>query len=191
MDVRAGPQRRLSTEELMLSNCVLEKAFESHLDSKEIKPVNLKGSQPWIFIGSTDAEAIILWPPDVRSWLNGKDPDAGKDWGQQEKGATEDELVGWHHWLKGLECEQALRDGEGQGSLVCCSPSGHKESDMTEQLNNKMGQNTFWETQHFYINLVSGDSVVKNELINIFLLTSSRKQLEFSGINLTVAAYKL
>ena len=87
---------------------VLEKTLESPLDCKEIKPVNPKGNQPWIFIGRTDVEAEtpILWPPDSKNWLIGKDPDAGKDWGQEEKGMTEDEMVGWHHWLDGHEFEQ-------------------------------------------------------------------------------------
>ena len=114
---------------------VLEKSLESPLDCKEIKPVNTKGNQSWILIGRTDAEASILWPPDVKKWLLGKDPDAGKDWRQEEKGMTEDEMVGWHHWLDGHEFEQARGDGDGQGSLSCCSPWGHKESDTTEWLN--------------------------------------------------------
>ena len=117
---------------------VLEKTLESPLDCKEIKPVNPKGNQSWIFTEKTDAEAeaLILWPPDAKSWLIGKDPDAGKDWRQEEKGMTEDEMVGWHHRLDGHEFEQALGDGEEQGSLACCSPWGHKESETTEQLNN-------------------------------------------------------
>ena len=86
---------------------VLEKILESPLDSKEIKPVNPKGNQPWIFIERADAEALILWPPDAKSWLIGKDPDAGEDWRQKEKGVTEDEMVRWHHWLNGREFEQA------------------------------------------------------------------------------------
>ena len=110
---------------------VLEKTLQSPLDSKEIKPVNPKGNQPWIFIGSTEAEALIFWPPEVKSWLTGKDPDAGKDWGQEEKGITEDEMVGWCHWLNGHEFEQTLGDSEWWGSLVCCSSWGHKESDTT------------------------------------------------------------
>ena len=116
---------------------VLEKTLKSPLDSKEIKPVNPKGKQSWIFIGRTDAEAEppILWPPDVKSRLIRKDPDAAKDWRQEEKGTTEDEMVGWHHWLNEHEFEQALVDGEGQGSLVCCRPWGCKESDTSEQLN--------------------------------------------------------
>ena len=115
---------------------MLEKTLETSLDSKEIKPVNPQGNQPWIFNGRTDAEAPILWPPDIKSQLIGKDPDAGKDWGQEEKGTLEDEMVGWNHWLNGLEFEHNLGDNERQGSLVCCSPWGRKESDMTEQLNN-------------------------------------------------------
>ena len=117
---------------------VLKKILESPLDSKEIQPVHPKGNQFWIFIGRTDieAETLTLWPPDVKSWLIWKDPDAGEVCGQEEKGKTEDEMVGWPHWLKGHEFEQALGDGEGQGSLACCSPWGHKELDMTEQLNN-------------------------------------------------------
>ena len=113
---------------------VLEKTLGSPLDSK-IKSVNPKRNQPWVFIGRTDAEAPTLWPPDEKSRLTGKDPDARKDWRQEEKWMTEDEMVGWHHRLDGHEFEQALGDGEGQGSLVCCSPWGHKESDTTEQLN--------------------------------------------------------
>ena len=115
---------------------VLEKTLESPLDCK-IHPVNLKGDQSWIFIGRTDAEAEapILWPPDVKNWLTGKDPDGGKDWRQEEKGTTEDEMVWWHHRCDGHEFEQVLGDGDGQGSLACCSPWGCKESETTEQLN--------------------------------------------------------
>ena len=111
--------------------------LESPLDCKEIKPVNPKGNQSWIFIGKTDAEVEtpILWQSDAKSWLIGKDPDAGKDWGQEERGVTEDEMIGWYHWLYGHEFEQALGVGDGQGSLVCCSRWGHKELDTTEWLN--------------------------------------------------------
>ena len=103
-----------------------------------IKPVHPKGNQPWTFTGKTDAEAEapILWPADVKNWLTGQDSDAGKDWGQEEKGTTEDEMAGYHHWLNEHEFEQAPGDGEGQESLVCCSPLGLKESDTTERLNN-------------------------------------------------------
>ena len=116
---------------------VLEKTLENPLDSKEIQPVNPKGNQSWIFIGRTDTEAEvpILWPPDAKNWLNGKDPDAGKDWRWEEKGMTEDEMVGWHHWLNGHEFEWTLGVGDGQGVLGCWSPWGRKESDTTEQLN--------------------------------------------------------
>ena len=118
---------------------VLEKTLESPLDCKEIKPVNPKGNKSWIFIGRTDdeaeAETPILWPLDAKSWLTGKDPDSGKDWRQEEKGITEDEMVGWHHQLDGHEFEQAPGVGDGQRSLACFSPWGHKESDMTEWLN--------------------------------------------------------
>ena len=110
--------------------------------AKEIKPVNPKGNQFWIFIGRTDAEAEapILWPPDVKDWLTGKDPDAGQDWRQEEKGTTEDEMTGWHHRLNGCEFEQALRVGDGQGSLAYCS-HGVAESDTTERLN--------WLTEYY------------------------------------------
>ena len=112
---------------------VLEKTLESPLDCKAIKPVNPKGNQSWIFIGRTDAEAEapVLSVPDVKNWLLGKDPDAGKDW-RQEKGMAEDEMVGWHRWINGHESEQAP-GSEGQGSLACWSPWGHKESNTTEQ----------------------------------------------------------
>ena len=113
---------------------VLDKILESPLDCKEIEPVNHKGNQPWIFIGRTDAEVLILWPPDVKNWLIGKDPDAGKDC-RQKKGTKEDEIVAWHHQLNRHEFEQAPGVGDGQRSLVCCSPWGRKESDKTVQLN--------------------------------------------------------
>ena len=103
---------------------VLEKTLASPSDSKEIKPVNPKGNQPWIFIGRTDAktQGPVLWPPDAKSWLIGRDLGAGKDEGQKGKWATEDETVGWHHGLNGHEFEQTPEDCEGQGSLACCSP---------------------------------------------------------------------
>ena len=121
----------------MLLNCgVGEDSWES-LGLQGDQTINPKGSQSWIFIRRTDAEAegLVLWPPDAKNWLIGKEPDAGKDWGQEEKGTTENEMAGWHHWLNGHKFEQASGNGEGQGSLVCCSPCGHKESDMTEWLN--------------------------------------------------------
>ena len=116
---------------------VLEKTLESPLDGKEIQPVHPKGDQSWVFIGRTDVEAEtpILWPPDAKSWLVWKDPDAGKDWGQEEKGTTEGEMVGWHHRLNGHGFGWTLAVGDGQGGLACCSSWGRKELDTAEQLN--------------------------------------------------------
>ena len=115
---------------------VLAKTLESPLDCKEIQPVNPKGNQSWMFIGRTDAEAEtpILWSPDAKNWLIGKDPDAGKDWRQEEMGTTEDEMVGWHHQLNGHEFEWTPGVGDGQGGLVCCSSRGCRVG-RTEWLN--------------------------------------------------------
>ena len=122
---------------------VLEKTFESPLDSKEIKPVSPKGNQSWLLIGGTDAEAEapLLWPTDAKSQLIGRDPDAGKNWRQEEKGMTEDEMSGWHHRLNGHESEWTSGDGEGQGSLAWCSPWGRTELDTTEWLSDNSGDN--------------------------------------------------
>ena len=116
---------------------MLEKTLESPLECKEIKPVNPKRNQSRIFIERTDTEAKTpkLLLPDAKNWLSEKDPDTGKDWKQEEKGITEDKMVGWYHWLDGHEFEQEAVVHDGQGSLACCSTWGHKESDMTEQLN--------------------------------------------------------
>ena len=132
MDVRVGLWRKLSTEELMLW-----KTLESSLDCKEIQQVHPKGDQSWVFFGRTDAEAEtpILRPPHAKSWLIGKDPDAGRDWGQEEKGLTEDEMAGWHHRLDGHEFEWTSGVGDGQRGLVCYDSWGHKEPDTTERLN--------------------------------------------------------
>ena len=115
----------------------LEKTLESSLDCEEIQPVHSEGDQPWDFFGRNDAKAEIpvLWPPHAKSWLTGKDSDAGRDWGQEEKGTTEDEMAGWHHQLDGCEFEWTPGDGDGQGGLACCNSWGHKELDTTEQLN--------------------------------------------------------
>ena len=115
---------------------VLEKTLESPLDYQEIQPVYPKGDQSWVVTGRTDAEAetLILWPPDAKSWVIWKDPDAGKDWGQ-EKELTEDEMVKWHHRLDGHGFERTLGVGDGQGGLACCDSWGRKESDTTERLN--------------------------------------------------------
>ena len=142
---------------------VLEKTLESPLDSKEIKSVNPKGNQSWIFIGRTDAEAEtpILWLPDTNNWFIGKDPDAGKDWRREEKRVTEDEMIGWHYWLDGHEFEQVLGVGDVQGSLACCSLWGHKDSDTTEQLN--------WSE---LIYLITGSLYLSNNFIQFLLLSA-------------------
>ena len=116
---------------------VLEKTLERPLDCKEIQPVHPKGDQSWVFIGRTDVEAEtpILWPSDAKSWLIWKNPDAGKDWGQEEKGMTEGEMDGWHHWLNGHGFGWTLGVGNGQGGLACWGSWGRRELDMTEQLN--------------------------------------------------------
>ena len=116
---------------------VLEKTLESPLDCKEIQPVHSEGDQSWVFIGGTDVETEtpILWPPNAESWLIWKDPDAGKDWGQEEKGTTKDEMVGWHHWHSGHGFGWTPGVGDGQGGLACCNSWGRKESVTTERLN--------------------------------------------------------
>ena len=145
----------------MLSNCG---ALKSPLDCKEITPVSLKGNQPWILIGRIYAEALILWPSDVKSRLIRKDPDAGQDWGQEERGTTEDEMVGWHHWLTGHEFEQILGDSEGQGSLACCNTWSHKESDTTEWLNNN-------KSNYYLVHLCGGYGAELCGLWNLCFLT--------------------
>ena len=149
---------------------MLEKTLESSLDCKEIKPVNSEGNQPWIFIGRTDAklEAPVLWPPNVKSQLIEKDPDAGKDWRQEEKGTTEDEMVEWHHWFNGYEFEQTPGDVEPQGILVCCIPWSHKSwtrlSDLTT--NSGFKQRFYREAIHLkefllFINCMTFDRLLK------------------------------
>ena len=136
MDVRVGLERKLSAEELMLLNCGIQEDTWESLVLQEGPIVHPKEDQSWVFIGRTDAEAEtpVLWPPHVKSWLTGKNSDAGRDCGQ-EKGTTEDEMAGWHHWLDGRESEWTPGVGNGQGGLVCCGSWGHKELDTTEQLN--------------------------------------------------------
>ena len=115
---------------------VLQKTLESPLDCKEIQPVHSKGDQPWVFFGKNDAKAEtpVLWPPHAKSWFIGKDSDAGRDWGQEEKGTTEDEMAGWHHWLDGHGSQWTPGVGDGQGGLACCNSWGRIESDRTERL---------------------------------------------------------
>ena len=138
-----------NAEERMFLDCGAEKILESPLDYKEIKPDSPKGNQLWKFIGRTDAEALILWLFDVKSQLNGKDLDAGQNWGQEKK-VTGGQMVGWHHWLNRQESEQTPRDSEGQGSLACCSPWRCKELDMTYWLNYITATNTHFKTKCSY-----------------------------------------
>ena len=137
MDVRVGPWRKLRPKNWCFWTVVLEKTLESPLDCKEIQPVHFKGDQSWVFIGRTDAETetLVLWPPHAKSWLIGKDPDAGRDWRQEEKGKAEDEMAGWHHRLNGHEFGWTPGVDDGQGGLVCRDSWGRKELDMTEWLN--------------------------------------------------------
>ena len=135
-----------------LQTVVLEKTVESPLDNKDIKPINPKKNQPWLFIDA-EAEAPILWPPDVKNRLTRKDLDYGEDWGQEEKGTTEDKMVGWNYQLNGHEFEQALGDGEGQGSLACCRPWNCRDSYMTDRLNNSdMLLSLIWCAGHNFTN---------------------------------------
>jgi len=135
------PKLHLVDLEGLNINCILmwywRRTLGSPLDCKEIQPVHPKGDQLWVFFGRNDAkvETPVLWPPHAKSWLIGKVSDAGREWGQEEKGTTEDEMAGWHHWLDGRESEWTLGDGDGQGSLACCDSSGCKESDTAERLN--------------------------------------------------------
>ena len=137
MDVRVGLWRKLSAEELMLLNCgVGEDSWESlGLQGDPASP--FWSDQPWAFFGGYDAKAEtpVIWPPHAKSWLTGKDFDAGRDWGQEEEGTTEDEMAGWHHWLDGRESEWTQGDSDGQGGLWCCDSWGCNESDTTERLN--------------------------------------------------------
>ena len=137
MDVRVDFKESWAPKNWCFWTVVLEKTLESPLDCREIQPVHPKGHQSWIFIGRTvaKAEALILWPPDVENRLIGKDSDAGRDWRQEEKGMAEDEMAGWHHWLDGHEFELVPGIGDGQVSLACCIPWGHKELNTTAWLN--------------------------------------------------------
>ena len=137
MDVRVGLWKSWALKNWCFWTVVLEKTLESPLDCKEIQPVHPKGDQSWVFIERTDVEAEnpILWPPHEKSWLIWKDPDAGRDRGQEEKVTTEDEKAGWHHQIDGHEFRQTLGVGDGQGGLVCCDSWRHKELDTTEWLN--------------------------------------------------------
>ena len=160
---------------------VLEKTLESPLDCKEIQLVHSEGDQPWDFFGRNDAEAEtpVLWPPHAKSCLIGKDSDAGRDWGQ-EKGTTEDEMSGWHHWLDGLESEWTPGVGDGQGGLACCNSWGRKESDTTERLNWTELNAYMWDLEKFYrwphLQSRNRDTDVQNKRMDI-------KREEGSGRN--------
>ena len=153
MDVRVGLWRNWAPKNWFFWIVVLERTLESPLDCKEIQPVHRKGDQPWVFFGRTDAEAEtpVLWPPHVKSWLIGKDRDAGRDWGQEEKGTTEDDMAGWHHQLNAHEFGWAPGVGDGQGGLAGCSSWGLKESDTIEWLNWTELNWTYLNISYFYI----------------------------------------
>ena len=131
----------------MLWNVLLENTFDSSLDCKEIQPVHPKGDQSWVFIGRTEAEAetLILWPPDVKSWLIGKDPDAGKDWGQEEKGKTEDEMVGWHHWLNGHGF--GWTPGVGHGGLAAVHGVAKSQTRLNDWTELKGARQSIWQEE--------------------------------------------
>ena len=137
MDVRVRLWRKLSSEELSFWTVVLEKTLENPLDCQEIQLVHSKGHQSWVFFGRNGAksETPVFWPPRAKSWLTGKDSDVGRDWGQEEKGTTEDKMARWHHRLDGREFRSTPGVGDGQGGLACCDSWGRKESDTTERLN--------------------------------------------------------
>ena len=139
---------------------VLKKILESLLDRKAIQSVHPKGNQSWIFIGRTDAEAEtpVLWPLDAKNWLIWKEPDAGKEWRQEEQGMTEDKMVGWYHWLNAHEFEQALRVGDGKGGLVCCLPWGPIVADTAERLNWKVW---YAATSHTWLNILISSELVR------------------------------
>ena len=168
---------------------VLEKTLESPLDCKEIQPVHSK-DQSWMFIRRTDAEVEtpILWPPHAKSWLIGKDSDAGRDWGQEEKGMTEDETAGWHHGLDGHDSEWTLGVGDGQGGLACCDSWGHKESDTTERT--ELNWITNWDTSKLGLSYRESWSISNSIIPKILtetwfyqgLSSIARSELQFSSL---------
>ena len=163
---------------------VLKKTLESPSDFMEIQPVHPKGDQSWVFFGRTDAKAEtpVLWPPHAKSWLIGKDSDAGRDWGQEEKGMTEDEMAGWHHQLDGREFEWSPGVGDGQGGLACCTSWGRKESDTTEQLNwielRSLVGNSPWIREEL-------DMIKQTSTCHMFLIEDKAKSLGVQQADLT------
>ena len=173
---------------------VLEKTLESPLDCKEIQPVHPKGEQSWVFIGRTDVEAEtpILWPPHVKSWLIGKDPNAGKDWRQREKRVAEDKMAGDHHWFNEHQLGQTPGNSEGQGGLTYCSPQGCKELDPIQWLNNnKMNSETYYNQtfkrqteKHWSIKREAKDHIhgILNKISSRLLMGNFGGQKQWTGI---------
>ena len=159
---------------------VLEKTLENPLDSKEIKPVNPKGNQSWIFIGRTDAEALIFWPPHLNSQLIGKDPDAGKDWGKDEKRVIEDKMVGWHHGINGHEFEQTPESSEGQGPW-CFSPWGHRvgRNLVTEQQQQLLG----WPKSLFSFSIRCYRKIPNKLLANPIFVSAVKLTLDMAVVS--------
>ena len=172
MDVRLDCEESWVLKNWCFWPVVLEKTLESPLDCKETQPVHSKGDQSWVFFGRTDAKAEtpVLWPPHVKSWLIEKDSDAGRNWGQEEKEMTEDEMAGWHHRLDGHEFEWTLGVGDGQGGLACCSSWGRKESDMTEWLN-------WTELKSYESQSLKNDISIKTNIQWIFLSSLSKSYI--------------
>ena len=152
MDVRVGIVKKAECQRSDAFELWSWRTLESPLDCREIQPVHSERDQPWDFFGRTDAKAEtpVLWPPHAKHWLIGKDSDAGRDWGQEEKEMTEDEMAGWNHWLNGRESEWTLGAGDGQGGLACCDSWGRKESDTTERVN----WTEMIHTHTYYINKI-------------------------------------
>ena len=172
MDVRLDCEESWVLKNWCFWPVVLEKTLESPLDCKETQPVHSKGDQSWVFFGRTDAKAEtpVLWPPHVKSWLIEKDSDAGRNWGQEEKEMTEDEMAGWHHRLDGHEFEWTLGVGDGQGGLACCSSWGRKELDMTEWLN-------WTELKSYESQSLKNDISIKTNIQWIFLSSLSKSYI--------------
>ena len=156
MDVRVDCEESWAPKNWCFWSVVLEKTLESPLDCKEMQPVHSKGDQSWVFFGRTDAKAEtpLLWPPHAKSWLIGKDSDAERDWGQEEKGTAEDEMAGWHHRLDGHEFEWTLGAGNGQRGLAFCDSWSHKESDMAELLNWLVFKERISNVEHIFYEII-------------------------------------